>query len=340
MRTLLSLIVALASIPLIAQVAGQEQANPPQENSPGAPPASADQTPTFRGGVTDVHIDAAVTQGKRLIGGLESSDFIILDEGQPQTIISFGQETVPLDIVLLLDVSGSMRSSIGELADIANDALKHLQPTDRVGVVAFSRDTRVEQDLTTDRQRVVAAIAKAAEGGSIGLGTRINASIADAARFLADQTRLYPQTSNMARKAILIVTDNHPNGAHLSDQEVVKQLFDNDTVLNGIVVHPPAKYRHKGQDPYDVPDRIYFNYENVYFFAQVSGGDVESATTARNSLGEMIARIRSRYGMSYHAPTAEPGTLRRIHVVLSESARRRYPNAVVTARTGYYVRQS
>ena len=54
----------------------------------------------------------------------------------------------------------------------------------------------------------------------------------------------------------------------------------------------------------------------------------------------MIERIRFRYTLAYRAPHAVAGTFRRIHVELTPDARRRYPSAVLHARTGYYAATS
>jgi len=62
----------------------------------------------------------------RIVAGLKASDFQVLDEGQPQKIAYFGRESEPLDLVLLLDVSGSMYRHLEQLADAARASLKQL----------------------------------------------------------------------------------------------------------------------------------------------------------------------------------------------------------------------
>ena len=89
--------------------------------------ASAWQEATFRGGISLVKVDAQVLdRGGRIVAGLKASDFQILDEGQPQKIAYFGRESEPLDLVLLLDVSGSMYRHLEQLADAARASLKQL----------------------------------------------------------------------------------------------------------------------------------------------------------------------------------------------------------------------
>src|SRR5215467_10692147 len=63
----------------------------------------------FRAGITLVKVDAAVTdRGGRPIPGLTMRDFALYDENAQERIVYFEQEADPLDLLLLLDVSGSM----------------------------------------------------------------------------------------------------------------------------------------------------------------------------------------------------------------------------------------
>ena len=73
---------------------------------------NADEAVTFRSGVANVRIDAQVTQDNELVTGLTAEDFVVQDEGKPQTIVYFGRESEPLSLMLLLDVSGSMKQYI------------------------------------------------------------------------------------------------------------------------------------------------------------------------------------------------------------------------------------
>jgi Ca-activated chloride channel family protein len=113
--------------------------------------ASAWQEATFRGGIALVKVDAQVLdRGGRIVAGLKASDFQVLDEGQPQKIAYFGRESEPLDLVLLLDVSGSMNRHLEQLADAARASLKQLYEGDRVAVALFARSTEIVQPLTED----------------------------------------------------------------------------------------------------------------------------------------------------------------------------------------------
>src|SRR5262245_4559330 len=74
-----------------------------------------DEIPVFRAGVTLVKVDLQVVgPDGRDISDFTQQDFTIFDENQPQQIAYFGRESEPLDLLLLLDISGSMRRSLEE----------------------------------------------------------------------------------------------------------------------------------------------------------------------------------------------------------------------------------
>src|SRR6266404_321249 len=75
---------------------------------------------------------------KRVIGDLTKEDFELSDNGAKQQISYFSRDELPLSIILLLDVSRSVRPIIDDIRDGALNALARLKPEDQVAVMAFS----------------------------------------------------------------------------------------------------------------------------------------------------------------------------------------------------------
>jgi VWFA-related protein len=300
------------------------------------------QAPTFRAGVTDVNVDAAVTVDHRSVTGLQASDFTVFDEGQEQPIVSFGQESVPLDVVLLLDTSGSMQRWIAELAEIANTALRQLKQGDRVAVVAFSGSTQIEQPLTADMTRVAEAIKHSAASGPADGGTDINDAMQNTAEYLisfAKKEQVVAPGALGRRRAIVVITDNLGFSYDAPKKSVVAQLYRANTVVYGLVIPTEmSKVIHKYANSRKHPQpKDGFEVNDVFDLAKQTGGEAEYAEHPNEVFSEMLGQIRSRYVLTYHAPQAAPGTLREIRVTLSKEARKRYRKAVVSARAGYYV---
>src|SRR5712691_1902753 len=108
-----------------------------------------DEIPVFRASVTLIRVDIQVTgRNSKAISDFTQQDFFVFDENQPQQIAHFGRESEPLDLLLLLDISGSMRRSLEDVAAATRAALAQLRPGDRVGLMLFARRAEVVQPFT------------------------------------------------------------------------------------------------------------------------------------------------------------------------------------------------
>ena len=283
----------------------------------------------FRAGVTIVRVDAQVINGRQVVADLDQSSFRVFDEGVEQRIEYFGRDSEPLSLLLLLDVSGSMKRRLQEMAAVSRRALDALHDGDRVAVMLFGRNTRLAQPLTTDRGDAAEAIAESPSESSVGSGTAINAALLDAARYVRENTE-----GVRGRRAIVILTDNESLNYQTSDEMVLDALYSADAVLNAIVT-PNAKPPTPPRPGLTLnPD---FSPSNVFQLARDTGGEVLKAERAGETFREILERIRNRYSIHYRAPSAEPGTMRRVRVELAPAAHERYPRAEVRARTGYRV---
>ena len=274
-----------------------------------------------------VKVDTQVTdRGGRPIARLAAPDFQVLDEGAPRPIVHFGYETEPLDLILLLDVSGSMRRSLTELGNTARAALTPLGPQDRVAVILFARASEVREELTSDIAAVQAEIRDAVKADTLGSGTVINANIIAAARYAGRQPV-------RGRRAVLIVTDNQSLNYKVTDEDVVRELYAADAVLYAILI---GKHRRPDVPRSTRPLNPDFTPSDVFKLAEQTGGEAMESHQAGSTFQQMVERIRSRYSIAYEAPPATGGGFRHIRVALTGKAKKSHPDAVIRARAGYF----
>jgi len=288
------------------------------------------QAPTFRAGVTLVKVDVSVSgRGGSPIPGLTARDFEVFDEGLPQKIAYFEHESEPLDLLLLLDVSGSMHSSLMEMAAAARAALRPLGPRDRVALMLFAKQSAVRQPFNADIVQVAQGIADAVKTRDLGSGTAINAAILSAAGYLEREP-------TNGRRAVLIVTDNLSLNYRVPDEEVIRALYGADATLDAILIGRLRRPEPPKPGQYVNPD---FTPSDVFKLAEQTGGEAIEARRAAESFALIIERIRSRYRLHYDAPPAAAGAFRRVTVRLAPEARARHARATVRARAGYYAIQ-
>jgi len=285
---------------------------------------------TFRAGVSLVHVDAEVLgEDGRILTGFHKEDFRVFDERKEQPILQFAAEEQPLDLILLFDISGSMRGVVQEVANAAHQGLHELQSGDRVCVMVFNSGSREIAPFTEDLDAVDRTIQNDVLGVNFGGGTLIQAAVSDAAmRF-----RREPHTER--RRAVLIVTDNMGRRTR-REASVVEEFWESDAILSGLIVRNPTYQAMRTVGIILGPQNLAME-AGMKGIAEKTGGDSLTANEPGSAFAEAMRRIRTRYSLYYALPEAKPGVTRTNRVELTTAAAQRSPKSRVRARTGYVV---
>jgi len=315
-------------------------------------PQGRSEDAVFRSDVSLVRVDVQVLdRNKRAVTGLDSQDFMLRDSGEIREIRNFGSESMPVDIVLLLDVSGSMKSNLQRIADASQESLRILGGNDRVAVMVFDRGARLRLPFRTSRTDVERELDDLLDQETFDGGTDITRALLDAASYVTREGR------KDARRAIVIVTDDQTERDR-DEAGVNRALEKADAVLSLLLAPDAMRSRSPG-------DRRGGSWPNGPLGGPLGGiilgrrGPIgrrptistprtQSAATAeiaRRSGGDSIpiddgsalqttlARIRQRYALHYYLPDdGQQREERNINVELADAARRRYPDAEVRFR--------
>jgi VWFA-related protein len=279
--------------------------------------------PIFRTEVSLITVDAKVTGPGGDISSLNAPDFVIYDEDKAQTPTHFGRETTPIDLLLVLDTSDSMRPFLLELTPHVAEAVAPLRPGDRAGVMLFADRSEVVQPLTDDLKLIPRTTVNTIYKDGRGRSPLVNEALLSAAEYLRSQ----PATG---RRTIIVLTNNDGVRGTVRDTDVLCALYAADSVTNVILVGAQeARPRTVGYRAASnrTPD--------VFLYAEKTGGDVVTGQEPARALREVIRQATTRYSLQYPAPPGEAGSHRTIRVELSSAARSRYPGATVQARSGY-----
>jgi Ca-activated chloride channel homolog len=285
----------------------------------------------FQSGVSNVRIDVQATEKDgALVTGLTKDDFAVFDEGLPQQLVYFGREAEPLSLLLLIDVSGSTRQYVEQIAGVARESLRYLRPKDRVAVMLFARRSRVTLEWTEDKSTVASELKKSTGmDPSLGAGTSINEALVEAAKYIEESA------GETGRRAVLILTDNLGLNYKNPDAPVIAALTGANTVLNSIVVGKGRRPEAVSGNTYQNPD---YTSPDVFGISEATGGEAVKADRAGQAFSSMIERIRTRYSLHYKKPEGAMSGYRKVEVMLAPVARQRYPQVVLRYRKGYQVR--
>jgi VWFA-related protein len=187
------------------------------------------QEPTFKAGNRTVAVYATVTNAEgRLVPDLPRDAFTISDNGKPQTLTLFANDTQPITVVMLLDRSGSMRANFTIVEKAAEQFVAAMLPADKARIGSFSNRIQVDpRTFTSDHDELLAILRRELqEEGPTPLWNAVNVGI----------TALLHQDG---RRVILVFTDGVDNPMNFGNnnsslREVMKRAEEEDVMVYAI----------------------------------------------------------------------------------------------------------
>lgn len=163
-----------------------------------------------------VNLNVSVTDGQgKKVTQLKREDFVILEDGVPQEIVHFAPVDAPVNLVLLLDLSGSIGSKLKAMKKAAGRFVDSLKENDRLAIAVFTSRFKLVSGFTSDRKRLKDCIDQMKHPGG---GT----SLYDAEWTTFD---LLGEMKD-GRKAIVVLTDGVDSSFLPEEEEGSKHSFD------------------------------------------------------------------------------------------------------------------
>src|SRR6185436_3668 len=177
------------------------------------------EPPTFKATTQIVSVPATVLDGQgRLVPNLDQDQFTILDNGKPQEIIFFQNETQPFTVVVMLDYSASMTSSLDLLRAASEQFLLRMLPQDKGQVGAFSDRIEFSGEFTNDRDDLISALRDLQYGNPTRLWDAVDQSI----------DMLKPVEG---RKVVLVFTDGDDTYSKIGFGSVLDHAKQNEVMV-------------------------------------------------------------------------------------------------------------
>jgi Uncharacterized protein containing a von Willebrand factor type A (vWA) domain len=277
-----------------------------------------------------VVLDALVIDKKtgHPVRDLKANDFELFVDDVKQPITYFSEDQLPLSVVLLLDVSGSVVPFIEQIGQRARTALEKLKSEDEVAVMAFAQESKLVQHFSRDRQLVSDKIVEASRVDTIGRGTFFNDALRSALSVMEKAA------NPVSRRVILVVSDNIAS-EHGSNKHVMVDLLESGIVVYGLIV--------RGGIGKVINLMTVGAMHGLDDYADATGGELIGAKKDEvdDRLEQLIAHLRARYSMGFKpSETTLDGKQHRIKLKLSSSANTGNRKLAVRTRAGYVRRSS
>jgi Ca-activated chloride channel homolog len=269
--------------------------------------------PLFKIDVETVFVKVSVTDPlNRYVTGLEKEHFKIYEDKVEQEILHFSQQSAPISVGLIFDVSGSMKDN-DNIRKAKNAIARFMQtdnPEDETFLVAFNHNTNLVHDFTNQSSSVQNDVAIQKPGGRTALY--------DAVYLGLDKIK----RGKNEKKALILITDGEDNSSRYSAAEVREFAKESNVQIYGI-----------GQE-----GKLGYGASVIQNIIGITGGRGFFPNNF-NELDYYIdlihAELRNQYVLGYR-PTNQghDGKWRRITVKLD--APQGLPKLIVHAREGYY----
>ena len=243
------------SLALILLLLGNSYAQSPDAHNQGA---SQQGVATMSVDVKVVTLPVTVRDNKgQIVRNLTKDDFVLQEDGRPQVIKYFTQDTnLPLTLGLLVDTSLSQRNVLDQERSASKVFLDQMltDAKDKAFLIHFDREVELLQDLTSSHDKLEAALQllntpqlERSGGGSSdpqssdpqsspgngqpqmhrGAGTLLYDAI-----FLASNELMKKQ---QGRKALIVLSDGDDRGSKESLQSAIEAAQRADTVVYSIL---------------------------------------------------------------------------------------------------------
>jgi VWFA-related protein len=243
---------------LVPALESQNSSAAPAANPPAAQTAPV-TTMSVEAKVVNLPVTVRDKKGK-IVTNLTKDDFDLKEDGKPQSIRYFSQETnLPLTVGLLVDTSMSERDNIDRERTASRSFLDQMitRPADRAFVIHFDREIELLQDLTSDHAKLEKAVGEIDVQPSVestptsdqdpgqhrthgGAGTKLYDAI-----FLACDEVAKKQTG---RKAIVVLTDGEDRGSQENLNDAIESAQKSETIVYTIYIggHEDHDYNNNG----------------------------------------------------------------------------------------------
>jgi VWFA-related protein len=277
----------------------------------------------------------AMDRGGRPLIDLKPEDFTVYEDGSKQEITHFRPVNAPVNLIMLLDLSGSTKNKRKAMQDAASRFIDALPAQDNIAIVAFTRKYRALTEFTNDKAKLKSVLPEIKD---ISGDTAFYDSMWKALDQL-DQVR-------DARKAIIVLTDGEDDSLESSDptdhtfEQLLDRASEEDATIYPIYFSPSNHYDKLGLlfggGNLMGNDKSRIARRQLNDLAAQTGGEIFSAQRAEDlqeAYRRVAVELHTLYSLAYSPDKLKHnGEFRKVSIKVGREG------AVARTRRGYYDR--
>jgi VWFA-related protein len=261
---------------------------------------------------------------------------VLYEDGTKQEITHFGQDSLPLSVLLLIDRGGCLDPFGSQVHRAASDAIARLKPADEVAVMTYHDTSRLLQGFTRDRALVEDALNQLPPHDEEA-DHCLNKLFAGAADYMITAS------NPVGRRVVIAITGvtrnfdclNGPSGKAAS-----QAIFESGSVVCGIIPKTEDQKIENGVMIWAT--RIgklgHAPYMDIQTLANETGGELltDKPENLNTTFQTLMDHLRSRYNLAFVSSNKKrDGTTRKLKIDLSAPVQKSQGKLVVKARRSY-----
>jgi len=239
----------------------------------------------------------------RAFGDLSKSDFVISERGVEREIVDIEQATAPFNLLLILDVSGSVENHVDFIRKAARAFVNTVDVNDRVSIVTFNDDVKNLSGFSADKDALSDSLDSFDAGGGTALYDAIGYGLTDILKPLKGE-----------RAAIVILSDGDDNRSFLSFNSLLGAIEESGALIYPMYV-PSSLIAASGDyseessvDP--LRDRYLTNNlsskagEEGEALAKISGGvyfPISRLSELQKAYDDIVRQLRTAYTITFRS---------------------------------------
>ncbi|HEX8476206.1 MAG TPA: VWA domain-containing protein [Pyrinomonadaceae bacterium] len=282
-------------------------------------------------------VNASVTdRNGRAIGGLTEKDFALFENGQERQVQSVLPTSAPFNLVLLLDVSGSVEERLDFIRKAALAFLNTVGAQDRIAIISFRDDVQLISEFTTDRALLGQRIKKIDAGGGTALYDSLAYTLAHTLRPLRGE-----------RAAVVILSDGDDNKSFIPFNTLLEAVLESGALIYPLYIPSGLIPSNAAAAPSDTnaPDPFRTRFLSVTSraneegrkLASLSGGvyyPITRLDQLQQAYNDVVTQLRMAYTITYASKAADTRDARiRVRVAREDASVRLSPAVSVAPPT-------
>ncbi len=225
-------------------------------------------------------------------------------------MISVEPATAPANLVLLLDVSGSVDNYVNFIRKAARSFVETVDSRDRISIVTFNDDVKVISGFTTDKRLLSESLDTFDAGGATAYYDAIAYTLADTLRPLKGE-----------RTAIVILTDGDDNRSFLPFDSMLASIQESGALIYPLYVPSGLIAASESASPDGAIDTLRSRYLQGELtskakgegerLAKVSGGvyyPITRLSQIQAAYDDIAAQLRTAYTVKFRSDSIDSGT--------------------------------